>query len=289
MSMNRMVTLLGVLPLLAAVLFAQDLPHATVAHGGFAFPDADGTRLMALSAPDRPLGLQPEDRDFLAATAAMNTAFCAGGATHPVEFAGHQASDGKGSFRQTTRQFPHLDGFVFRLKSHDRLQENETCFVAADVFTRSVIRLALDQPDRAVQCAPGAAERIAAVRGRGVTHCWTRAREAAPGGVSVLLAEFVRQGTSALASLVVVDGDRLTFSDMPGNYTREGGLSVWRIEDEGTFDPHHFRVVLLARRGAALVLATSWAGAEGTVLGLSQSDGDLFRPIILDSWYQAPM
>lgn len=289
MSMHRMVTFLGVLPVLAAGLFAQDLPHATVAHGGFAFPDANGTSLMVLSAPKRPLGLQPEERDFLAATAAMNTAFCAGGAMHPVEFAGHQASDGKGSFRQHTRQFSHLDGFVFRLKSHERLQENEACFVAADAFTRSVILLALDQPDRAAQCAPGFAERIAAVRGRGVTHCWTRAREAAPGGVAVLLADFARQGTSALASLVVVDGDRLIFLEMPGNYSGEGGLSVWRVEDEGIFNPHHFRVVLLARRGNALVLATSWAGAEGTVLGLSQSEGDLFRPIILDSWYQAPM
>ena len=287
--MNRLVSLLGGVPLLAAVLFARDLPHATAAHGGFAFPDADGTSLMVLSAPDRPLGLQPEDRDFLAATAVMNTAFCAGGATRPVEFAGHQASDGKGTFRQTTRQFPHLDGFVFRLKGHERLQENEACFVAADAFTRSVLRLALDQPDRAIPCAPGFADRIAAVRGRGITHCWTRAREAAPGGVLVLLAEFARQGTSALASLVVVDGDRLIFSDMPGNYTGEGSLSVWRVDDEGIFDPHHFRVVLLARRGGALVLATSWAGAEGTVLGLSQSEGDLFRPIILDSWYQAPM
>jgi hypothetical protein len=286
---SRMVAAIGGVALVAGALAAQELPQATVAHGGFAFPDQSGTRLILLSAPERPLGLQPDERDILAATGTMKTAFCSGGARRAVGFSGHQPSDRKGNGRQHARQFAHLDGFVFGVKDGGPLGEGETCFVAADSFARAIAPIRLDQPAQPGACGAGLERRIAAARNRGVTHCWTRAGESAPGGVSVLLVEFARQGNSALASLVVADEDRLVFADQPGDYSREGGGSVWRVDDGGTFDPRYFTVVLLARRGGAFVLATSWAGAEGTVLGLYASDGDRFRQIVLDAWYQSPV
>jgi len=288
-TIARTVATLAGVAIAAGRLVAVDLPNATVEHGGFAFADSGGTRLMMLSAPARPQGLYPEEQQLLAAAPAMKTAFCTGGATYPVEFSGHQAADGKSNGRQYAWQFEHLDGFVFGVKGAQPLQENEVCFVAAGAFAASIARVGLVQPDEPAPCDGGVAQRIASVRKHGVTHCWTRARPQGPNGAPVWIVEFARQGSGALASLVVEESGRLVFLDLPGDYSREGGGSVWRVDDGGEFLPRFFKVVLLARRQGSLVLATSWLGAEGTVLGLYESNGDRLRQIILDSWYQAPI
>jgi len=104
----------------------------------------------------------------------------------------------------------------------------------------------------------------------------------------VVAALFARQRDDALAGLAVVDGSAVVFADLPGDYRREGGNSVWRVDDGGEFDPTSFDIILLGRRAARTVLAFSWTGAEGTLLRLLESDGDRFRELLGDAWYQAP-
>jgi hypothetical protein len=270
----------------------EDLPAATPDLGGFAFPDGAGSRLLLLGASAHGFN----DRTFIAmekAAPTLRTAFCSGGRAIPVAFDHRQPADGKGNGRQSHFQFEHLDGLVFSLTAAERLPETGTCLLAPAIFTRDlqVVPLALApevMPARPrPACDGGLSKRLASRRSRAVDHCWSLAAPQVAGGPSVVLAEFARQGNSALASLVVVSGETMVFADQQGDYSREG--AVWRVDDDGKLEPEWFDVVLLARRGQKLVMAFAWQGAEGRVLRLLESDGDRFRELLGESWYEAPV
>jgi hypothetical protein len=244
-SPDRLITRLLAAAFLAACLAApwsgaaSDLPQSAADRapaaaaptiGGFAFSDRAGGRLM-------PLGAMAHIFDGLRAFEAMEqaaptlrTAFCSGGRVLPVTFDRRQPADGKGYGRQSHFQFEHLEGLVFSLQAGERLPETATCFLAPEVFTRDLQLVPLVE---AIEVMPGPASRacdgeiakkLASHRSRAVEHCWQLARPRTPGGPGVVLVEFVRQGNSALASLVVIDGATMMFADQRGDYAQDGGL-----------------------------------------------------------------
>lgn len=271
----------------------QDPPAATPQLGGFAFPDRAGGRLMLLGALSHLFDDLRTFSEMEKAAPTIPTAFCSGGRAIPVTFDGRQPADGKGNGRQSRSQFEHLEGLVFSLPAGERLQESATCLLAPEVLLRAlhVVPLAhssdlLPSP-KARPCTAALTQRVASRRSRGLEQCWPLAGPNAPGAPGVSLVVFARRGNSALASLVVEDGPSFVFADLPGDYAREG--SVWRVDDGGEIGPQWFDVLLLARRGGRLLLAFAWQGAEGRVLRLLESEGDRFRELLGESWYQAPI
>jgi len=267
-----------------------ELPRATAALGGFAFPDLAGSRLMLLGEVGRSFPDNPPFPEMLSAAGTIRTAYCAGGDSHRIAFGGRQKADGKGNGRQHSYQFEHLDGLVFKLNNAARLPEHEACFLASEPFARSltvvpVVSLTRKSwPPETPACSASLTKEIASQRKRAVANCWAIAGSPAHAGLQVALVEFARQGKDALASLVVVDGRTTVFADQQGDAGRSG--SVWRVDDGGVLNPSQFQAVFLARRGGAWVFAVSWRAPEGESLMLFESDGETFRQLLQESWYQ---
>ena len=136
---------------------------------------------------------------------------------------------------------------------------------------------------------PGAClqrQRFATLRGRPVVHRSPLARLTP--GKQVALLEFERRGKDALASLVVVDGSRTLFADLPAEF-KGPGQDLWRVDDGGVLTPEGLQIVLRAAAWRLVRPGTAWQGAEGRVLSLWISEGgDRFTKVIDDYWYQVP-
>jgi hypothetical protein len=267
-----------------------ELPRATTALGGFAFPDLAGSRLMLLGEVGRSFPDNPPFPEMLSAAGTIRTAYCAGGVSHPIAFEAPQKADGKGNGRQHAYQFEHLDGLVFKVNDAARLPEHDACFLASDAFARSLTLVPVvsltrkSWPPETPACSASLTSEIASRRKRAVAHCWAIAESPARTSLQVALVEFARQGKDALACLVVVDGGTTVFADQQGDASRTD--SVWRVSDGGVLHPEAFTVIFLGRRAGRLVLAVHWQAEEGSVLKLFESDGDTFRQLLLESWYQ---
>jgi hypothetical protein len=269
-----------------------DLPRATAALGGFAFPDRAGSRLMLLGEVARPFPGELPFTELLPAAGTIRTAYCAGGTSHPITFERRQLADGKGNGRQQSYQFDHLDGLVFGVNDGVTLTEHEGCFLAADAFARSLAVIPVvsltrkSWPPETPACSASLTKDIASRRKREVANCWAIAESPAQAGLQVVLVEFARQGKDALASLVVVDGGTTVFADQQGDASR--GDSVWRVSDGGVLQPDAFKIVFLAKRAGRLVLAVHWQAEEGSALMLLESNGETFRQLLQEYWYQMP-
>jgi hypothetical protein len=276
-----------------AVSGSVDVPRATAALGGFAFPDRAGTRLMLLGDSGRSSPDDPPFAEVLTAAPTIRTAYCAGGASHPVAFERRQKADGRGSGRQQSYQFDHLDGLVFKVSDAARLPEHDACFLTSEAFASSLTVIPVvsltrkSWPPETPACSASLTQEIVSRRKRAVAQCWAIAESPARAGMQVVLVEFARQGNDALASLVVVEGRTAVFADQPGDASRTD--SVWRVSDGGVLHPEAFKIVLLAKRPSRLVLAVHWEAEEGSVLMLFESDGDTFRRLLQESWYQMPL
>jgi hypothetical protein len=285
-ALSGAATAVGVL----AATSGADLPRATAALGGFAFPDLAGSRLILLGESERPFPNDPPFAELLTAAPTIRTAYCAGGTSHPITFERRQLADGKGNGRQHSYQFEHLDGLVFRVTDDARLPEHDACFVAPDPFAKAltvvpVVSLTRKSwPPETPACSASLTKELASRRKRAVAHCWAIAESPALASTQVALVEFARQGKDALASLVVVDGRTTVFADQQGDASRNEG--VWRVDDGGVLNPAQLRVVFLARRAGAWVFAVSWQAAEGESLMLFESVGDTFHQLLQESWYQ---
>jgi hypothetical protein len=260
----------------AAALPGQDLPRATGEYGAFAFSNFGGTHLLAASA--------------LPQAESVHQAFCTDGSRVPVRF-DRQQIERANNGRQTPHNFDKLPGNVYAVL-RGRIGRGQapvfmTCFIANASLLESATVLAVRPLAEPTECAKDVRTRLAAARRRPVVRCWRIAR--LPGVPSLVLAEFARQGTDALASIVLLDRDRTIFADYPAKFEKEGA-DLWRVDDGGVMTPEGFQVVFLLQRGSSYVLGLSWAGTEGESLAVKVSnDANQFLDVIHDYWYQAPV
>jgi hypothetical protein len=248
----------------------QDLPRATTDHGGFAFPDQSGARLLFLPTMDR--------------ADVLKTAVCTGGRRELVQFARHQTASGRGNGREGPANFDNLAGSVFEIPL-GKVDPDATCFLASQSLLAGGALLELRKPQGVDACAQR--DRLTALRNRRVVQCWPLA--ALERGQHLVLVEFERRGSEALASLVLVDGGRAIFADYPATF-RGAGQDLWRVDDAGVLSPDGLTVVFVLQRDESYSLAIGWSGAEGRLLSLWISQGgDRFLQVIRDYWYRAPI
>jgi hypothetical protein len=275
----------------------ETIPATSPGIGGFAFSNSSGSKLILLGSAFRSSSGQPDESGFTdmqMAAESVQTAFCRDGHRTPVRFERRQRDDGKAQGRQTRFAFDHLDGLIFQVLPPGLGDQATTCLVTTDTYAKALEPVAYRPAkgrysEDVPECAPTLAGTIANRRSRPVRKCWTLTAGPEPGGPRVLAVEFARQGNDALASIVVSDGSRLIFADQRGSHASYGDSSVWRVDDPGTIVPSWFDVLLLARRGREIVLAFSWGAPEGAMVRLVESEGDKFRVVLGESWYQAPM
>ena len=247
-----------------------DLPAATDRHGGFALPDQRGRRLIVISKL-----AQPER---------LKAALCSGRRAS-VQFERRQAAGANSDGRQTSQRFDALPGSVFTVLENNPVEPDTPCFLSSDALVTGSEVLSIAAPEGSEACRqPG---RFAKLRDRPVINCWPLARLGRAAHVALL--EFERRGKDALASVVVVDGSRTMFADVPAEF-RGTGEDLWRVDDGGVLSPQDITIVCALQRNGWFALGTAWAGAEGRLLSLWIADGsDRFTKVINDYWYQAPL
>lgn len=236
----------------AAGAVPDDAVPSPPPYGAFAYADAVGTRLLVF--------------DSIADATALTTAICApgtrlsvtaerGGWLSPADSAAAQSGDPAPRYR-------------FRLTA-GALLPDETCFVTGDAaLAASAVRV---RPLSWDDCHPEWSQRVAAVRGRAVRHCWPMAR--VEPGTLLYAVQFVEVNRMWLASLVADDGDRLWFHDLETE-ARDAGEDAWRVGDGGQFSPEFIRPLVASRPPAGLVLGFSWLGQEGESAFVLAADGE---------------
>ena len=237
----------------------------------FAFPNEQGTRLLATADIAKP--------DVL------RIALCSGGQQVPVQFERRQPEGADSTGRQTPRNFANTAGAVFRISG--KVSADATCVLADESFVREATALPLKRPADDARCPKARYPDFQADKGRPVVGCWPIAESTA--GARIALIEFERRLTDALASLVVMDGDRRIYVDYPAQF-KSPGEDLWRVDDGGEINPEGFKVVFLLKRGSSYLFAVDWGGAEGSALSLHVSESHAqFKEVLTDSWYRSPL
>jgi hypothetical protein len=254
--------------LLAAGALGQDFPAAMDAYGAFGFPNVTGTEIIVLH--DVPRADE------------LRTAVC-GGRTFAIRFVRRQPVID--ADRDVPEQFDRLDGTVFRLLEQGVTPE-DTCVVVTEALLKDAEVLPVHASSSPVPCAEDEQHRFGALRARRIKGCWSLAAVEPQGIVGV--AEYVRVGRDALASLIVASSERGILLDFPAKYDGDG-QDRWRVDDAGEFAPEGFAVPFIIRRGGTYFIPVAWGGSEGISLAMFESDPDApARRVISDYWYRSP-
>jgi hypothetical protein len=214
--------------LLAGQVCGQKLPTATAEHGAFAFPDESGTRLIVIAG-------MPE-------AARVRKALCSDGSSLPVRFEGRQVDGRDDDGRQVPSRFDRLAGDVFRVV-RGKVGVAASCFLVGGGWISGATIFAVKSAEENGVCDSDAEARLARSRGRAVARCFSvgsldRDRQ-------IILAEFARLGKDALASVVLMDGNRILFGDYPAEFRRDGD-DLWRVDDGGVLSAEGYQVVFVA-------------------------------------------
>jgi hypothetical protein len=203
-----------------------------------------------------------------------------------VRFERRQAAQEGNNGREWPGNFDKLAGDVFAV-SQGRIDKGASCFLASDALLSGAIILPAGAPAGRSECDAGVRGRLASSRNRKVVNCRVIAR--LPEDLSLVLAEFARQDKDTLASVVLIDRERMVFADYHAEYRGEGE-SLWRVDDGGALDLNAFGFVFLLQRRNFYALGIAWSGAEGLDLSaFVSSDNTRFTEVIADYWYQAPL
>ena len=238
----------------------------------FAFPNEQGTRLLATGEVAKP--------------EALRIALCTGMQQVSVQFERTQVEGRNTISRQAPQNFAQTAGAVFQIIG-GTVSANATCLLAEESFGAGATVVSLKRPPQDVRCSKTTYPQIQADKGRPVLGCWPIAES--PAGIQIAVIEFSRHLTQALASLVVIDGERRFYVDYPATFKGPGD-DLWRVDDGGNIHAEDFTVVFLLKRGTTYVLAIDWAGAEGNALSLHVAEGGgQFKEVVSDSWYRSPI
>jgi len=237
----------------------------------FAFPNDQGTRLLATGEMAQPHLLR--------------VALCSGGQQLSVQFERRQAEGRNTTGRQTPQNFAQTAGAVFRIVG-GALSPEVTCVLAEESFLTGATLVPITRPPPDARCSKAMYPQFQADKNRPVVGCWPIAESGA--GVQAAIIEFSRRLTLALASLVVIDGERRMYVDYQADFKGPGD-DLWRVDDGGDIHADGFKVIFLLKRGTTYMLAVDWAGAEGSTLSVQTAEGSgQFKEIISDSWYRSP-
>jgi hypothetical protein len=247
------------------------LPHSSAEHGAFALPDQTGTRLIATAGIPHAEG--------------VHKALCGDGRSVVVQYDHRQIERKDNNGRQVPANFDKLGGDVFRVAGAT-VSVEATCFLTGSGWIDGATVVSMRAENKQSGCGNGVETRFAEVKSRAVIRCFPL--KVLEDGTRIVLAEFARTGTHALASVAVIAAGRLLFGDYPAE-VRAGGADLWRVDDGGKLSPEGFDIVFVAQREGRLALAVSWAGTEGRALTLFVSDtGNELKRVLGDYWYQMP-
>src|SRR5688572_5269128 len=123
----------------------------------FAFPNEQGTRLLATTEIAKP--------------EALRIAICSGGQQVSVQFERRQPEGSKTTGRQTTENFAQTAGAIFRLAG-GKVPADATCVVADESFLAGATLIPLKRPPQNARCSKATYPQFQADKDRPVVGCW---------------------------------------------------------------------------------------------------------------------
>src|SRR5688572_14077490 len=139
----------------------------------FAFPNAQGTRLLATGEIAKP---EP-----------LRIAICSGGQQLSVQFERRQPEGPKTTGRQTPQNFAQTGGAVFRIVSGN-VSPDATCVLGDESLLAAATVVPLKRPPQTVRCSKATYPLVQADKNRPVVGCWPIAES--PAGIQVAIIEF---------------------------------------------------------------------------------------------------
>ena len=235
--------LFGLTLLLRLVASRLDAQHIVVRDGSFGYVSTDGSEVLAL--------------DSIAHPSLIRAALCPRARVHRVTYARRQARRPADNGRQVAANLGNARGDVFRVSGGQALAD-ETCYLTADSSLAAGVLPVGPVTDST--CDGTHVRRAAEIKHRAVLHCWRLGTAGAD--VAILALQFAVVDTSALASVVIAEGEQFFFQDFPAIY-HGPEQDLWRVEDGGTVSPEAFAIPFIGQLRGTHFMGLTWAGAEG--------------------------
>ncbi|TVY02218.1 hypothetical protein [Cohnella terricola] len=243
----------------------------------FAFADGEGKKLITLAR-------QPEEAHAAEKEMQLyNLAIGDNGNVLNIRYAKHQSRTELDNGRQSAHNFSNLEGDIYDVVDGVAKPDASYYLVSDEQFdVRSLIPL----EEMEVQDIPAdVAQAIVKVKGRAIERGWLLAKT--DEGQQVSVVQFKRWGDQMLASLVLSDGDELTFMDYPAQYDAN---STWRVDDQSELNSRMFSILFAARTSDGIALGFKWTGAEGENISILKQSGNRFEESgIVSGRYQSPI
>ncbi|BBI31249.1 hypothetical protein [Cohnella abietis] len=235
---------------------------------GFAYADESGKRLLGFRSNNPKRFVQ---------------AYYAPGKALNVKYVKHQTRTEESNGRQTQWNFDQDEGDLFNIVK-GKIPGNESVLLAEKNAFQGHEFLKY-KPVSKGSLSKSIVSNIEKAKKRKVA---TQALIGqASGEVEIALVVFERiKGKAPLASLVLSTKSGLFFEDFIGN---DNEMSTWRVDDGGTITAEMFKILFVSKSKAGYSFGFEWGGAEGYALKVLQQKGKLFRTVLEDSRYAAPV
>jgi hypothetical protein len=242
----------------------------------FAFSDSAGVRLLSVDRPDNP--------------AAIVKVVCPGGSIRNVKYLGQQKDGPKSNHRQTAANFDQCEGSLYqveggRIPAVDEPMVGIPCLLVTDAFlrVRKTLPVVLDRRS----AAPSEfLRRVEQARHK--TLLWGRPIAGVGTTHELSLVQFVPEGKTCLASLVLGGSKDQSFHDYEAKYDDSLKQCVWRVDTEG-ISPESFHVLAAWRGKEGIEIVVLWDAAEGQNLFLMRAEGAILRNLHQSYRYWAPI
>lgn len=190
-----------------------------------------------------------------------------------LDFIEERKEKEKSNGRQTAGNFNNVDGFLFQ-SPYIKLDPDKTYLIANSNYLSQHSRLSIE-PAPYVPLNSDKIEQIEEVKGKHIKSSWQIGKT--NDGIILALVLFQPENDTALASLVLMKNDLFVFEDYPGNLKDE--YSVWRVDDNGEFNPQSINVAALFYSFDGYEIARIWAGEEGEYTVFLIQYGNVLKPI----------
>lgn len=218
----------------------------------------------------------------------LNRAIGDGGKILNIKYLKYQQSSNEDTMRDTANNFDNRQGYIFEVVDGTAVP-NKTYLLADDNFLNNKTDFTPEPIDESID--GDTVKRIEDSKNRKTVAVWTVAQ--INSSMKLYLAQFENQGDNALASLVLVQDDRLIFMDYPAKYDE---MSTWREGDGGMVSPGMFDVLFALKDSSGKIeIGISWGGDEGENDYLLEEDTSVYNAFKVNkvisggSRYMAPL
>ena len=272
---RRLISLL-ILTLCCAWLLCAQGASVNQREVAFAFSDIAGKRVISVETQAHPEVL---DKCVFQSGLVFNARFQASQKPAP---------DWNG--RQTARYFDKNPGSVYQIerrqaRRRDESYSGEPCLLVTAGYLRQRKLLEV-RPASSTRISENLLGRIERVREKKAT--WAKSIARIGPAHELILLQFVPEGQTCLASLVLAAQDSLSFDDLEAKYDSSTKSFVWRVDTDG-IDAESFHVLAALQTKEGIEIAVLWDASEGQDLFLLKPEGAVLHQLFMSYRYWAPI